>query len=232
MQDDPAPGAADSLPTQGSTAMANGTARSTGSTLAAASDDNGADSGDGDGEDGAGESDGDDDGESDGDPVATVQRYLGRQQSARGLFDFLGELPVDAARNTGTQLVARMKVFYQALLSGKGDRLIERMAPPHDKYILALKRDVTAQAAQLIALEHYVTQVEPERMGEMPFLLKWLYEEDLIDEDIIVQWGDAPAIARKAGVDKAAAAEVRALSQKVLDWLQEASSDEDESDGE
>jgi translation initiation factor 5 len=71
-------------------------------------------------------------------------------------------------------------------------------------------------------------QVEPERMGDMPFVLKMLYEEDLIDEDIIVAWGDAPAIAKKHGVDSAAAAQVRELSQKVLDWLQEDSSDEEE----
>lgn len=65
-------------------------------------------------------------------------------------------------------------------------------------------------------------------MGEMPFALKWLYEEDLISEDIIVAWGDAPAIAKKAGVDKAAAAAIREASQKVLDWLQQESDDDEE----
>ena len=71
-------------------------------------------------------------------------------------------------------------------------------------------------------------QVEPARQAEMPFILKFLYEEDLVEEDIILAWGDAPAIAKKHGVDRAAADAIRQQSQQVLDWLQEADSDEEE----
>ena len=62
----------------------------------------------------------------------------------------------------------------------------------------------------------------------MPFILKMLFEEDLIEEDIILAWGDAPQIAKKHGVDKAAAEAIRAKSKQLLDWLQEDDSDEEE----
>jgi hypothetical protein len=71
-------------------------------------------------------------------------------------------------------------------------------------------------------------QVEPNRMGEMPFVLKMLYEEDLINDEIIIAWGGVPAVSKKAGVDSASAAKVRALSQKVLEWLQQESDDDEE----
>jgi translation initiation factor 5 len=64
-------------------------------------------------------------------------------------------------------------------------------------------------------------------MAEMPFVLKMLYEEDLLNEDIIIAWGDAPAVSIKVGVDTASATKIRALSQKVLEWLKQ-SDDEEE----
>ena len=53
-----------------------------------------------------------------------------------------------------------MQVFYAALLEGHAGKLVERMAA-RDNYILSLKRDDKSQAALLIALEHYLTQVRP-----------------------------------------------------------------------
>lgn len=71
-------------------------------------------------------------------------------------------------------------------------------------------------------------QVQPARKVEMPFILKMMYEEDLIDDAIIVGWGEQDKIAKKHGVDAAAAAEVREICAPVLEWLQE--SDDEEED--
>jgi hypothetical protein len=171
---------------------------------------------------------GDDDADADEDkkgeahePIDIINKYLSTNQPPLGLLDILSEQPVEGGA------VGKMKLFYAALLGGHEGRLVDRMQA-RDKYILSLKRDDKSQAAQLIALEHYLTQVEAERMSEMPFVLKYLFEEDLIEEDIIVAWGDAPAIAKKHGVDKVSAQQIRELSQKVLEWLQEDSDCEEE----
>lgn len=155
-------------------------------------------------------------------PVEQVRRHIEEGRPVLELADLLmNELEVEGG------LVGRLKLFYSALLDGCTGRLAERIQAK-DKYILALARDDTQQAGHLIALEYYLTQVQPERMAEMPFLLKLLYEEDLVDENIIIGWGSVDKVARKHGVDKASAKKVREVSQKVLDWLQEASEDEEE----
>lgn len=153
-------------------------------------------------------------------PVEQVRRMLEDGKPVALAELLMNELEVDGG------VVGRLKLFYAALLDGWSGRLSERIQAK-DKYILALARDDTAQAGHLIALEHYLTQVQPERMVEMPFLLKLLYEEDLVDENIIIGWGSVDKVARKHGVDKASAKKVREVSQKVLEWLQEASEDED-----
>eukprot|EP00892_Ulva_mutabilis_P011881 jgi/Ulvmu1/9065/UM005_0158.1 len=155
-------------------------------------------------------------------PVEQVRRHLEESRPVLALVDLLmTDLEIEGG------LVGRLKLFYSALLDGWTGRLADRIQAK-DKYILALARDDTAQAGHLIALEHYLTQVQPERIVEMPFLLKLLYEEDLVDESIIIGWGSVDKVARKHGVDKASAKKVREVSQKVLQWLQEASEDEDE----
>lgn len=150
-----------------------------------------------------------------------VRKYIDNGKPPLELLDYLGELDIPGG------LVGKMKVFYAALLSGREGKIAERIAPL-DKYVLALKQDDTHQACNLIALEHYVTQVEPDRMPEMPFLLKMLYEEDLVEDHVIVGWGEAAKAAKKYGVDADSAVKIREACQKVLEWLEEDSDEEDE----
>lgn len=162
--------------------------------------------------------------ESELDPVTRVRAYFS-SKSPLQLAAAMEELKVEGG------IVGRMKVFYHALLDGCEGRFLDRIQAK-DKFVLALAQDPTSQASHLIALEYYLTQVAPERKVEMPFILKMLYEEDLIDEDIIIMWGEQSAVAKKHGVDKASAKEVRELSEKVLEWLQEDSDEDDGSDDE
>ena len=168
------------------------------------------------------EADEEDDDEEDLEPEERVRRFIDGGKPALELLDLLGDLDISGG------LVGKMKVFYAALLGGREGKLTERIAP-RDKYVLALKRDEKHQASNLIALEHYVTQVEPERMSEMPFLLKMLYEEDLVEDAVIIGWGGAPKVAKKHGVDEESATKIRAACEKVLEWLEE-DSDEEEDD--
>lgn len=84
-------------------------------------------------------------------PEEAVKRYI-RGKPPRGLPDFLSALKVPGGR------VGRMKVFYAAMLRGSHARIEERLQA-NDKYILAMAQDDKFQAAQLVALEHYLTVV-------------------------------------------------------------------------
>lgn len=167
----------------------------------------------------------DDDDDEDLEPEERVRKFIDTGKPALELLELLGDLEIPGG------LVGKMKVFYAALLGGREGKVADRIAPL-DKYVLALKQDDTHQACNLIALEHYVTTVEPEYMSEMPFLLKMLYEEDLVEDHVIVQWGGAAKAAKKYGVDVDSAAKVRESCEKVLEWLDEDSDEEDEEEEE
>lgn len=126
-------------------------------------------------------------------------------------------------------VVGKMKLFYEALLGEWDGKAVERIQS-RETVIVLLGRSPQQQASQLIALEWFITQVAPARKPEMPFVLKMMYEEDLIDDAIIVGWGEQDKIAKKHGVDAAAAAEIREICAPVLEWLQEESDDEDDDD--
>jgi hypothetical protein len=84
-------------------------------------------------------------------PEEAVRRYI-RSKPPRGLPEFLTGLQVPG----GT--IGRMKVLYAAILGGSHARIEERLQAK-DKYILSMSQDDKSQAAQLVALEHYLTKV-------------------------------------------------------------------------
>lgn len=60
-------------------------------------------------------------------------------------------------------------------------------------------------------------------------VLKVLYDEDIVEEALIVGWYQKTDAAKVLGVEPEAAAAVRAVAKPLVEWLQEAES-EDESD--
>jgi translation initiation factor 5 len=85
------------------------------------------------------------------------------------------------------------------------------------------------QLAQLLALEWLLAVGAPQRVKEGALALKVLYDEDLAEEEIILEWADRADAAKVLGVDAAGAKAVRAAVAAVVEWLQEAD-DDSESD--
>ena len=67
----------------------------------------------------------------------------------------------------------------------------------------------------------------PSLLPKTSLILKELYDQDLIEEEIFLAWGDKPS---KKYVDKRVSKQIREKAQPFLNWLEDAS--EEESDDE
>ena len=63
-------------------------------------------------------------------------------------------------------------------------------------------------------------------------MLKVLYDEDVVEEDVILAWHDKAGAGAVVGVAPAAGAAVRDAARPLVDWLREAESDDEESNDE
>ena len=85
-----------------------------------------------------------------------------------------------------------------------------------------------AQKYLLGGLEQLVGNVhKDELLPKMPHILKTLYDLDILDEKVIIDWGEKVS---KKYVDKKLAQEIHDKSQPFIKWLKEA--EEEESDSE
>jgi len=89
------------------------------------------------------------------------------------------------------------------------------------------------QLAQLFGLEYVLAMMIPDRMKEYPQILKVLYDEDVIDDEIIVGWYQKPAASQKAlGIAPEKGEDVRKVCEAFAEWLQEDDEESDEEDEE
>lgn len=61
-------------------------------------------------------------------------------------------------------------------------------------------------------------------------VLKVLYDEDIVEEALIVGWYERSDAGKVLGVEPSAAAAVRACAKPLVEWLQEAESEEESDD--
>jgi translation initiation factor 5 len=77
----------------------------------------------------------------------------------------------------------------------------------------------------LLCIEELVGVVEKGLLKRTPILLQKLYESDVLEEDSILKWADAPA--ETSLVSREIATEVRKAAGPFVKWLKEADSDSD-----
>lgn len=57
-------------------------------------------------------------------------------------------------------------------------------------------------------------------------VLKAMYDQDIVEEDIITAWHATAGTGKALGVPQSAAEQIRKISKPFVDWLEEADSDE------
>jgi len=97
-----------------------------------------------------------------------------------------------------------------------------------EKYAGLIAKMVTSEKHQkslLGGIERFVGLSHPDLLPTVPKILMALYQKDLLDEEVVTQWGSHVS---KKYVDKETSKKVRKASEPFLKWLQEADDDDDE----
>lgn len=84
------------------------------------------------------------------------------------------------------------------------------------------------EKAFLGGTERFVGNQHPKLVPEVPKILLAYYQEDLITEVVLKNWGSK---ASKKYVDLATSKKVRKSAEPFLEWLENAESDEEEGSG-
>ncbi|KAL4064379.1 domain found in IF2B/IF5-domain-containing protein [Scleroderma yunnanense] len=95
-------------------------------------------------------------------------------------------------------------------------------------YNLLLAKMVTSekhQKALLGGVERLAGLTHPELIPAVPKILMALYQNDVLDEEVVTQWGTHVS---KKYVDKETSKKVRKASEPFLKWLEEADAESDE----
>lgn len=85
------------------------------------------------------------------------------------------------------------------------------------------------EKAFLGGTERFVGKERPKLVSQVPKILLGFYQEDLISEAVLKAWGSK---ASKKYVDVATSKKVRKSAEPFLEWLENAESDEEESEEE
>ncbi len=83
------------------------------------------------------------------------------------------------------------------------------------------------EKAFLGGTERFIGNEHPELIAQVPKVLLAFYEQDLVSEAVLKNWGSK---ASKKYVDIATSKKVRKSAEPFLEWLENAESDEEEGD--
>jgi eIF4-gamma/eIF5/eIF2-epsilon len=119
------------------------------------------------------------------------------------------------------------RLFYEALLGDCDEQYVARLRH-HERCVSAVCSDET-EDAHMAGLEHFLTAVSShDRLVETPFILKFLFEEDLVSERAIIAWHRRVG-PNDIGSTVAAAAKIRVIAEPVVSWIAETDSSDSES---
>ncbi|XP_037071970.1 eukaryotic translation initiation factor 5-like [Pollicipes pollicipes] len=113
-------------------------------------------------------------------------------------------------------LVLSELLFNDTIVSQIGQHRVLLLRFTHDN-----KR---AQKYLVGGLEQVINLYKDQLMPKVPHILKKLYDLDILDEEVLLEWGKKPS---KKYVSKEVSEEIHAKAEKFINWLREA---EEESD--
>lgn len=165
---------------------------------------------------------GEDDSEEGGDdPYGTLGNWTQENRetaSPASIYQKAEELGIEKKHKTAQILV-------QALF---GENILEEI-PKYSALFLKVVTSEKHQKSLLGGLEWVVGIDHPKLVPAIPKILMALYQSDILEEDVIKQWGTHVS---KKYVDKETSKKVRKASEPFLKWLDEADEDEDDSEDE
>ena len=117
-----------------------------------------------------------------------------------------------------------VQVLAQTLFT---DEIVEEISE-HSGLLSKLVTSEKHQKALLGGIERHVGLSYPNLIPEIPLILHTLYDEDILEEEIIIAWGSKPS---KKYVNRDTSKKIRKAAKNFVEWLENAES-ESESDEE
>ena len=86
------------------------------------------------------------------------------------------------------------------------------------------------QLSFLCATEQYLADRDHAQLKYTAHILKFLYDEDVVEEESMIGWADDADCAKRCGVavDAARSAAVRKAAAQIIEWLKNAESDDED----
>ena len=118
--------------------------------------------------------------------------------------------------------------FLVEALLDEDEPLVPQVKAKKAYMIAACGQDAKLQMALACALELFITESAPEQFKKYVEILKVLYDEDVLEEEIIMKWGADPKSAARFGVELEETSQlVRKQVKPFLEWLATADDDSD-----
>jgi len=161
------------------------------------------------------EDDGDDDEEKD--PIDEFAEYI--EEEDRSDKEIIKKARELGLKNDKVCTVLVQVLFDEDVLEEISDRA---------ELLLSFVKNEKCQKAILGGIERLVDQND-KLLPKVSFILKAFYDEDIVEEDVLLAWGEK---ASKKYVDKAKSKEIRKQAAPFLNWLKEAEEESSEEDDE
>eukprot|EP01025_Chloroclados_australasicus_P046394 TRINITY_DN5118_c0_g1_i1.p1 TRINITY_DN5118_c0_g1~~TRINITY_DN5118_c0_g1_i1.p1 ORF type:complete len:457 (+),score=127.33 TRINITY_DN5118_c0_g1_i1:380-1750(+) len=180
-------------------------------------------------EEGEGEEDEEDDDDEQDEEKQIIEqlRDLIPKKPAASIVKALNGLEVEGG------LVNKMRLLYEAAFGEVAHGQMASTLAERSELFTMFGAGDKGQAAQMVVFEYFVGVAHPDKLGETPHVLKVMYEEDIVDEEVMKQWYDTPAIGAKLmKVPPAVGKAVRDAAGIVISQLVEDDDEEEEEEEE
>ncbi|CAI5505930.1 unnamed protein product [Closterium sp. Naga37s-1] len=118
-----------------------------------------------------------------------------------------------------------LAALIEAMMHGISKGFTKEFVKKKAVFAAIVNEDEEKQKLLLFAMEFFFAVKAGDAGKEIALVLKALYDEDILEEDVILEWHE------KGGndlLDKEQAASVRKLAEPFVKWLKEAEADDDE----
>lgn len=113
-----------------------------------------------------------------------------------------------------------MNAYFDALFEGVG-KGFSKEAARKKAYLSAVVQDENSQSVLLGAIEAFCSHARAEAVKEVALVLKGLYDEDILEEDIIFQWYDKGSAGNTTS-------QIWKNVKPFVEWLKSAEAESDE----
>mmetsp|Transcript_2976 Transcript_2976/g.3361 ORF Transcript_2976/g.3361 Transcript_2976/m.3361 type:complete len:214 (+) Transcript_2976:197-838(+) len=169
--------------------------------------------------------------------ASSIQAFLEREENLKVSAESLLEEVKTMQTNCGLKAKDRIPVLFFAISEIPLGRFSEDCV-----FFSAMERMVESKADQveaLACLEETVIRAEPgasqdAAKAKIPLFLKFLYDEDVVEEDTILEWYDGSLTVEhaRAVVPEDVIAEIKLKAEPIVTWLKEADEDDEDTEDE